>query len=96
MKTSQQQPQIIPRPDPNKARANLGLITAMLQHNVPQAPPEAPQAPQTQETAPQQPQSPQPVDKDTMELNGIKQQIKALTLAVEQALMEDKKEDVKS
>ncbi len=40
---------------PDKARANLGLITQLLQHNVPPAPP---QPPQTQETAPQQPQTP--------------------------------------
>ena len=30
---------------PDKARANLGIITQLLQHNVPQAPPEAPQTP---------------------------------------------------
>lgn len=69
---------------PNVVRATLGSATLLHSFLLPKA------AAQTSETAPQQPKTPEPKDKDTMELNGIKQQIKALTLVIEQALNEDK------
>ncbi len=75
---------------PDEARASLGLATGLMQHLVPQAPP---QFSQTSNSAPQQPNQTQPKQDDSSELNGIKQQIIALKKEVEKALNEDKKED---
>ncbi len=47
--------------DPNQTRAALGIGTQILQHLIPNEPPQnTPQAPQPQETAPQQEKAPEP------------------------------------
>lgn len=82
---------------PNVVRSALGSATLLHSFLLPKAPPEVTQAPQNiPENTPKEERMPEPKDKETMELNGIKQQISALKIEIEKALKEDKKEDAKA